>query len=251
MQKKVLTGLLATAAVAVVSSANAADLSPMYRKAPPSAPTFSWTGCHIGTHTGLGAGHTQWTDTQGDGNIDASFTTRTAHTDMSGALYGGQLGCDMQLNSNWVIGLEGSISASDITGTNQDQFNAPWTLRNNNDWFGSVTGRLGFAAPNNVLLYTRGGVAFAHNNFEIENSGVTLGMPSSTVVGWTIGSGIEWAFAQSWSVFTEANYYSFGNQTQTFNVVPGFINLPTTINTKQQIETLTIGVNFRFGGFGG
>jgi outer membrane immunogenic protein len=249
--QKIVTGLLASAAIAAASAANAADLTPVYHKAPlAAAPTFSWTGCHIGTHTGLGAGHTKWTDPVADGNIDGLSSTRTANTDMSGALYGGQIGCDMQLSGSWVVGLEGSVSASDITGTNQDQFNSPWTLRNNNDWLASITGRIGFAAPNNILLYTKGGVAWAHDNFEIENSGHTLGQPSSWQIGWTLGSGLEWAFASSWSVFVETDYYSFGSQTQTFNESPGFINAPPNVNIKHTIETLMIGVNYRLWGGG-
>jgi outer membrane immunogenic protein len=241
--------LLAGASVAVIvaaGSANSADLAVPYKAPLAPAPQFSWTGCHIGTSGGLGAGHTQWTDTQPDGNIDGNTASaRTANTDMSGAVYGGQIGCDMQVNGNWVIGVGGMMSAADVTGTNQDQFNNPWTLRDRIDWFGSATGRIGWAV-NSVLLYTKGGFAFAHNKFEIENSGVTLGTPSSTRIGWTLGSGVEWAFAPSWSVFAETNYYCFGNQTETFNLVPGFINPPTTINTKQTLETLTFGVNYKF-----
>ena len=246
MKTRLLAGT-AVAAITAMSSAYAADLSlPAPVLAP--APQFSWTGCHVGINFGLGADHTQWTDTQPDGNIDGNGppTARTAHTDMSGGVAGGQIGCDFAFGGAFLVGVAGSANWSDITGTNQDQFNAPWTLRNNMDWYASATGRVGWAA-NNLLLYAKGGFAWAHNNFEIENTGVTLGTPSDRRTGWTLGTGFEWAFTPHWSAFVEGNYYAMGSTTETFSLVPGFINPPTTINVKQSFETVTAGLNFRFG----
>jgi outer membrane immunogenic protein len=251
MKGRLLAGA-AIAAVAAVSVAYGADLGQPY--APPyipSAPQSVWSGCHIGVNGGLGALHTQWADTQIDGNIDGSGTTaQTAHLDGAGGVAGGQFGCDMQFGS-FVLGVAGSYDISDITGTNQDQFNSPWTLRDNIDWFATATGRVGVAA-NNFLIYGKGGVAYAHNNFEIENTGVTLGTPSDVRTGWTAGAGIEWAFAGHWSAVLEANYYAFPSKTELFNnptaVAGGFVNAPFTINVQPSFETVTFGLNYRFGG---
>ena len=60
---------------------------------------------------GLAAGHTTWQDTVPLGTIDATMSGQTANTDMSGAIYGAQMGCDYQFNRAWVIGVEGSFSA--------------------------------------------------------------------------------------------------------------------------------------------
>jgi outer membrane immunogenic protein len=246
--KTLLLSAVAATAITAAGAAAAADI-PAATRAPPAlapAPQFSWTGCYLGGHVGLGAGHTQFRDTQPDGNIDGNtMSNRTAHTDSSGGVYGGQIGCDLQTGSPWVIGLQGTFSGANISGTDQDQFNAPWTLTNTIDWYATITGRVGWAI-NNVLLYGKGGAAWVHDKLEIENSGVFLGNPQVTRLGWTIGTGVEWAFAPNWSAFVEANYYSFGDTTSTFNFVPGFINMPTTINTKQNFETFTLGVNYRF-----
>jgi outer membrane immunogenic protein len=67
----------------------------------------------------------------------------------------------------------------------------------------SLTGRVGFAVDR-VLLYPRGGLARAHNKFEIENTAILDGTPSATRIGLVIGSGIEWAFAPCVSIFLEA-----------------------------------------------
>ncbi|MGH6862893.1 MAG: outer membrane protein [Methylocella sp.] len=251
--RKTLLASVAASAIGTANCAYAADLGTPYV---PPAPVFSWTGCHIGPHVGLASGRNTWRDTQPDGNIDGNTASnRTAVTDTSGGIYGGQLGCDWQFPAtNFVIGVEGTIDGANIEGTNQDEFNAPWTLRNRIPLFGTVTGRLGYAVNslNNVLLYFRGGVVFADTRFEIENSGVFLGAPSATRTGWTVGAGVEWAFAPAWSLFLEGNYYDTGHGTETFNNVPGSINPNIqTIDTHTKLETLKLGVNFRFWGGGG
>ncbi len=246
------TRLLRGTAIAILmagSSAYAADLDTLL-KAPPPAPQFSWSGCHVGVNMGLGDGHLQWQDTQSDGNIDGTGTTRTAHTNLSGGVGGGQLGCDIELGPGLVMGIGGSFDWSDVAGTNQDQFNVPWTLTDHTDWFGTATGRVG-AVVDRVMVYGRGGAAFAHNNLEIENSGVTLGTPSDMRTGWTLGAGLEWPFSPHWSMVLEADYYDFAAKTETFNnpaaVAGGFINPPFTINVQPSFETVTFGVNYRFG----
>jgi len=216
MTRIVSIRLAAAVTVAIPLSVQAADIAmpPMYNGAPPPA-YFSWTGCYIGTHSGLAAGHATWRDSVPNGAIDATFSGQTANTDMSGAIYGAQLGCDYQFNGNWVIGIDGSVSRSTLTGTNMDQFNNTWSLRGKADWFGAVTGRVGVAVDR-VLVYSRGGIAFANHKLEIQNTGIFDGTPSATRTGWMIGSGIEMSFAPCWTVFVEADYYSFGNTNVSF-----------------------------------
>ena len=179
--------------------------------------------------------------------IDARMAARTANTDMSGAIFGAQVGCDYQVNRSWVIGLEGSFAPATVTGTNMDELNPTWTLRSTNDWVASISGRAGVAVEQ-VLLYTRLGVAWAHSRFEVDNTGIPDGTPSKTRFGWVIGSGIAWAFAPCWSVFLEGHYYIFNGTNVSFtgdlfNPTPAF-----TVNTTQTIEALKFGVNYRFGG---
>ncbi len=244
-----LLGSVAASALAV-SGAFAADLGmPMKSPVAPPPPAPSWTGCYVGTQGGLGNGHTKWTDSVPDGNIDAfSTSNRTANTDLSGSVYGGQIGCDLQFNGTWVVGLQGLFAGSDITGTNMDQFNNTWSLRDKIDWYASATARLGWTA-NNVLVYVRGGAAWAHNKLEVENTNVTIGTPEYTQLGWTVGSGLEWAFTPGFAVFVEGNYYNFANKTSSLTATPGLDNAPFTFNTKQDFETLTIGLNYRWGGW--
>jgi outer membrane immunogenic protein len=250
--KKLLSGMLAGAAVVAAGSANGADMSAPYIKTPMPAPVFSWTGCYAGTQSGLGSGHAKWQDVDTPGDIDGLGGGRTANTDMSGAVYGGQIGCDYQggpwfMGGNWVVGLQGMVSGSTVTGTNQDQFNAPWTLRDRIDWFGSVTGRFGTTITDRALLYVRGGVAWAHNKFEIENSGFNLGNPTNSQVGWTLSTGLEYALSPAWSVFVETSYYDFGSKNVGFIGNPA-TNAPFTLKASQTLETFQIGVNYHLWG---
>jgi outer membrane immunogenic protein len=247
---KKLCASTALLTVMLAGSAYAADLLPagMPVKAPAYAapPEFSWTGCYVGGNFGMAAGHDRWADTQPDGNIDGDSLGRTAHTDLSGGVAGGQLGCDYQFGAG-LVGIAGSMNWSDLDGAVQDQFNIPWNLKDQVDWYGSVTGRIG-AVIDNALIYAKGGAAFAHNNFAIENSGVNLGTPSDVRTGWALGVGFEWRFTPHWSAVLEGDYYGFPSKVETLNDVPGFINLPTTITIQPSFETVTFGVNYRFGG---
>jgi outer membrane immunogenic protein len=220
--------------VIAAGSAGAADLGTPYTKVPSPLPPA----------------YTKWQDVNVPGDIDGLGFGRTATTDQTGAVYGGQVGCDYQFGQAFfggpiVLGLQGQFSGSTIASTSQDQFNAPWTLQNQIDWYASVTGRVGIAVDR-FLPYIRGGVAWDHNKIEIENSGFTLGTPSMTRTGWTIGGGLEWAFVPNWSVFFETDYYDFSGQNVGLPGNAGSGNGPFIINTKQTMETFTVGINWRF-----
>ena len=246
--------ILTGAAILVAGAAHGADLGVPYTKA--AAPAFSWTGCYAGTQGGLGSAHTKWQDADTPGDIDGNAVNvleNTANTDMSGAYYGGQLGCDYQFAGKWlggdlVLGLQGMFGLSNITGTNMDQFNATWSLRDKVDRFGSLTGRLGTTITDRTLVYVRGGVAWAHNQFEIENNGFNLGTPSTSRAGWTVSSGLEFAITPSWTFFLETSYYGFNAQNVLFagNLNPNVLNSPFNVKTSQTMETFQVGLNYRF-----
>src|SRR5713226_6324930 len=122
MMKKTLLAGVATGALAIAAPASAADLRMPVKAAPIAAPApyFSWTGCYIGAHLGWGWGKKEFGNpfsitSEGDRTNLPSVATSV---DTSGALFGGQLGCNYQFQGNWVIGLEGSVSGADINGFN-------------------------------------------------------------------------------------------------------------------------------------
>lgn len=64
-------------------------------------------------------------------------------------------------------------------------------------------------------------------------------------MGWTAGAGLEWAFAENWSALLEFDYYNFGNKGVTFSD-PNNVS-PVTLNVRQDIEVVKVGLNYRFG----
>ena len=65
--------------------------------------------------------------------------------------------------------------------------------------------------------------------------------------GWTVGVGIEWAFASNWSARLEYDYYGLGTRTiQMTDSINGFG--PAPIDVKQSVQTVKLGVNFHVWG---
>lgn len=277
--------LLATSALVAcgalfIGEACAADLGArMPIKAPLAAtPVFSWTGCYLGGHVGAGWDRTKFTDPgspDGFGRISQTITaTPGGSVSVDGGadvLGGGQIGCDYQFASNWVIGLAGDFSWTNIKGhgNNGDPFfnnkdgTSPITLSTRTEWLASATGRLGYAWDR-VMIYGKGGVAFAHDRYSIQNLlaipstgticqvGVTFvacnPQASTTRTGWTAGAGVEWAFAPNWSMLVEYNHYGFGSKALNFSdpaETPG--GGPATLQVKQDLDVVKAGVNYRFG----
>jgi outer membrane immunogenic protein len=223
------------------------------------APVYNWTGFYVGAHAGW-----VWADVDAatsSSGLAAALTPFSTSIDGDGGMLGGQIGFNYQF-SNIVIGLEADLS---WTGVDGSATVAPLTLGGavvpgsfhttsyDMNWFGTVRGRLGFAA-NNLLLYVTGGLAFG----DIDASTVTTsavpgigvvtwaGSASDTQVGWTIGGGLEWGLGSNWSVKGEYLYYDLGDVTVT-GVAAGLI--PTIVtNVDNTGHILRLGLNYRFGG---
>jgi len=242
----------------LVGPALAADLpARMPAKAPLAAPApyLNWTGCYLGAHVG-GA----WSNT----DFDDAFDTPIASASSSSVLGGGQIGCNYQISPNWLVGVEGEISGTDLKGSAAAPVFPPATLTDSlsakSDWIASVTARIGYTSGP-WQLYAKGGAAWAR--YDYHDSGtfglVPIGFPFTfdfagrdTPAGWTVGVGGEWAFTQNWSVSLEYDHYDFGRRTVTL-VDPILAATPgaagggvEVLSIKNQIETVKLGVNYRF-----
>src|SRR5690606_12028255 len=99
-------------------------------------------------------------------------------------------------------GISKSFGPTVLAGPLFGTFNGTDKLK----WFGTLRGRLGYAADR-VLLYVTGGLAYANNSFEF--TGVDLVgnnftiSDSTTKTGYVLGAGVEWAVAGSWTVKAE------------------------------------------------
>jgi outer membrane immunogenic protein len=66
-----------------------------------------------------------------------------------------------------------------------------------------------------------------------------------TRTGWTVGTGVDWAFAPHWSATFEYNYYDFGNHGATLTSTANNV-VVTVFNLKDTINAVTAGVNYHF-----
>jgi outer membrane immunogenic protein len=251
MKKQLLVGAALLAAMS--GAATAADLgrpapapAPVYTKAPPPLPVFSWTGFYLGGNAGAAWGH---------GNVTDTFTglnfSGTSNAVFTG---GGQVGFNYQVSS-LVFGVEGDfdwLANNNNTGTGVlvalpgGVVNA-FTASLNNRWVTTLTGRLG-VAWDRVLLYGKGGGAWVGNNgFTVTDltTGASLsGSSNNSTTGWTAGAGLEWAFANNWTARVEYDF--IGLSSRSFVVPVGVLAGDTFTTSSNNIQMVTVGVNYLF-----
>jgi opacity protein-like surface antigen len=248
----------AVLAVTFAAPAIAADL-PITSEVPYVAPRFSWTSCYVGGHLGGGSARKDMTDPVQlvqDSFIFPGATTgvTTASTSPTGAVIGGQIGCDYEFASSMVVGIEGSALGSTMKGSTS--VGLPLgnpdigIMQANTDFLASVTGRIGYAFDN-VLVYAKGGAALAGDKYNV--SGTFTGLPYDfqgldNRYGWIVGGGVDWAFARHWSVNVEYDYYSFGHGGILMaDSINGFAGV---VDVKQTVQVVKVGLNFHIWGAG-
>ena len=213
-------------------AATAADMSVPQTKAPayvaPPIFVYSWTGLYIGGQLGGAWSSANWTDP-----VSGLGDNPTASAFMGG----GQIGYNYQTGP-WVLGIEADITGTNLSASNTDA--AGFTHSTNTFWTSTVTGRLGYAW-NRVLVYGKGGVAFANEGNTVTGPiGASISTGASTQTGWTAGGGIEYALDRNWSVRGEYDYMGFGSQ----NVPALLPGAPGSVNLN--IQRAMAGINYRF-----
>jgi outer membrane immunogenic protein len=168
----------------------------------------------------------------------------------SGGLFGGQVGYRWQANQ-WVFGLEAQGDWADLNNTRVSLIDPTLSTRAKTDGIGLFTGQIGYAW-NAALLYVKGGAAVTSNRFSIFNNitGIELAAASSTRWGGTVGVGLEYGFAPNWSFGVEYDHLFLGDANNSFSIVNP--NVVGVLNSRitQDVDMVTLRVNYRFGGYG-
>jgi outer membrane immunogenic protein len=212
--------------LALTAAATAADIprrAPAPAKAPVLVPLFTWSGFYIGLNGGYGWGTSTWTDAVTGSN---SFDT-------SGGMVGLTLGANWQTGP-WVLGLEGDVDWTNIRGSFANAA-CPAGCETKNTWLATVRGRAGYAFDR-VLPYVTGGLAVG----DVHATATGFGSQSETRTGWTVGAGIEGAFAQNWSAKVEYLYVDLGD----VSCSAVACGIATSANFRANI--VRGGINFRF-----
>jgi outer membrane immunogenic protein len=243
--------LFAAAALAALGMgpALAADLPPKapppYRPPPPPvvAP-YNWTGFYLGANGGWGFGTKCWTFLGSVVGGPVPPVKEGCH-DPSGGLVGGQVGANYQINQNWVVGLEAQGDWANLKASNVSVPFPTFTNRTRIDALGLLTGRVGFAWDA-TLLYVKGGAALAHDKYDYFLTAAPnppTGTASETRWGYTVGAGVEFGFAQNWSLAVEYDWVDLGKKNVTFASPTQTID-----QIREGIHLVTGRINYRFGG---
>jgi outer membrane immunogenic protein len=224
------SGLAAAALIATVAAASAADMGrPVYKAPPMAVAAYNWSGLYAGVHIGYGSTKANFSGLGG-----------TSSPTGDGLLLGGQIGYNWQAaGSPWVYGIEADVSGVGADADTPPNVNSAIFGPNA---IGTVRGRVGYAADR-ALWYLTGGYAWADN--ELKLSGPAFGgtLTSSKVhSGWTIGGGLEWAFADAWSAKIEYLYMNFAKE----NYFPGTLGT-SGLGIDFDMHTVKLGVNYIFG----
>lgn len=185
---------------------------------------YDWSGFNVGVNAG--AAFSDVTTTLGltvPAPADWLSSARSTGSDDEPAFTGGaSLGYDWQFD-HLVLGVETDVNfggfQGDHTVTYANAFGisgdtAPQKLSYDSDWYGTLRGRLGFAADN-LLFYGTAGLAVS--TLEMDTSlDVKRGSNTTRLIddeadwlvgGWTAGGGVEYGF-DKWSLGAEYLYVS-------------------------------------------
>jgi outer membrane immunogenic protein len=244
--KKFLLGTVGLVALGMAAPATAADMP--YKAPPPApyvAPIYDWTGFYIGGNGGWGQSHNCLNFATVAGVIGEGCADR------SGGLAGGQIGYRWQWGGGWVVGLEAQGDWADLSNTRISIIRPAFSTRVKTDGIGLFTGQIGYAW-NQALFYVKGGGAVTRNSLSLLDTltGFEFASISSTRWGGTVGVGVEYGFSPNWSVGVEYDHLFMGDANNSFSVVnpivAGALN-----RISQDVDMVTLRVNYRFGGYGG
>jgi outer membrane immunogenic protein len=280
-------GTVALWAFAFVGTASAADLRTPVGP-PPAPPVFNWSGCYIGGYAGGAWSEQDATFTDLGNSTFRSFSggiagVRGSHSWNIGLdnsfIGGGTLGCNWQpVGSPFVFGIEGEGGYMKLEGSAFDPLinsTLPVTAVRGSpdvlgaakigDWYGMITGRLGYAWNAYTLIYIKGGAAFVPAQASVVDQCAATAAgcgnwliatsDSKTITTGTLGGGIEWALGSNWSVKGEYMFIGLGDRH--VSTTCGFASLASGATVGGGpfcfdhefggIHTAKIGLNYRFG----
>jgi outer membrane immunogenic protein len=233
MKKFVVVGLSLGALIAPAAAANL----PLKAPPPPPEPVFSWAGWYVGGNLGWKHIESSMTSAPNDApTIDFLFVAPLAcfkagpcrlnygSSSGNGVVGGGQVGYNWQAQ-NWLVGIETDIQGSYAHATTNIATFAPRFLpfsgvsETQENWLGTVRGRLGVLVSPSILAYGTGGFAYGSidRNWSGNRQGSNTGnlaaiqswsgtTKSTTLTGWTAGGGLEWGLGYGFTLGAEYLY---------------------------------------------
>jgi opacity protein-like surface antigen len=200
--------------------------------------SYNWTGPYIGVAAGAAVwGHEGWIYQSNNAKVDG--------LGFAGYLAGGQAGYNVQMGQ-YVFGIEGDYGWTNTRGGKSCPNANGFTCEVDVDHLATFTGRLGYAWGR-ALFYGKAGLAVGDVTLQtkfnaqgaIPPSNTRVNGSSETLVGWTLGGGMEFALTDRWSAKAEYMYYDLGSHT--YVVDNGLL-----VDGDTRGSTVRIGLNYHF-----
>lgn len=206
--------LLAGAAFAVTATSAMAADAIIYEPAPaPVSTVYDWTGFYLGAHGGY---------------VSTRAELGGAHETFNGGLLGVHAGYNFMQNGPWVFGIEADVAR---TWNEEDVFGAG-LADVGTDWQWSVRGRVGYAIDR-TLIYGTAGLAGTNAYVDVIGSPIKI---EDSMLGWTLGAGVEHAFTDNWLVRAEYRYSDYGE----FE----FLGIGTGVDVTE--HAFKVGISYKF-----
>jgi outer membrane immunogenic protein len=181
-------------------------------------PVSGWDGFYVGANLGYGMGIVDHV-----GSPVGDLTT-------AGVLLGGQLGYNFTVGGGLVVGVQGDVDFTNMTGT----YTAFPTITQTNTWEAALTGHVGYDAGQ-VMPYVLAGVTAVGTT---RSSSIGPLSESAFLGGFTVGGGAAIRISDMASLFGEVRYNNYGSHTYT--------TLPASPVVDMSSTEVRGGVNFHF-----
>lgn len=218
-----------------------------------TVPYLAWNGFYVGINGGFAWGNSSvafaaidpaaFAGTCGGGGAPKGQCINSVDFRRDGAVAGGQLGFNWQVNSQWLVGAEADYQWSNLDGSVSSSFRLGGVGATNMvasqtvESFGTVRARAGVVLAPPLLLYGTGGFAFGQVHENLHVPVATGGLPplpaggfsyactigtacfagaaSQTLFGWSAGAGAEYAITTNLIFRTELLYVHLSSPTVT------------------------------------
>lgn len=250
----------------IAGSAVAADLPVKAPAAVPVPPPviYNWTGFYVGGNVGAA-----WLDSGARWDplpSPTAFAVNVQAADLNDTSFIGGIhgGFNWQFAPQWVLGIEGDWSWTDLSDSQSAQWDiidgppAPssqTTLATKFDWIATIRGRIGFLWTPQLLTYFTGGVSWGEADFTASATRQSNGYNaatsfSDTATGYVLGGGIEWMFLPNWIARAEYLYNHFDtSHTRIVDDASGnFPNFPSQFTWDDaDVHIVRAGISYKFG----
>lgn len=209
-------------------------------------PAPSATSFYVGVQLGGASADVSMTEYDVGTSDESGYTWDGDDTGLIGGAY---LGFNYMATETFLIGVEADLGYAslsdkgylDYEGSPEEDYVYGWE----SGLQGSLRARAGVMVGN-ALLYATGGLAIGQQSFDVHEYGNASNIESfdETMVGWTAGGGVEYAFLSNWTARIEYRYTDFGDVTITPSISDYDGEYDNNIEVTQQ--SLMAGLAYRF-----